>query len=386
MSDPIETWLATFAATSAKATLLLGLAAVAALLWRRRPASARHLVWSLAIGGALALLPLATMLPGWRVDVAEIGGPVAAEAATAAATVPDAVPWDAALLAVWLTGALLVLGRAALAQVRVHALARRARPVRDWRAEGLQRAGMARPVALVESAEIALPMTWGVLRPVIGLPLASSTWTRASLDAALAHELAHVQRFDALTQLVAQVACAVYWFHPLAWLAALRMRELREFACDDAVLAGGTRPSEYAEEVLAIVGAHGDQPRFGAAALGMARLSHLKARLFAVLNPGLDRAPLARQRALVMVGGVAALVLALAVIRPAVAEARQRRAVAVRVAQAEPKKDAPEPAPKPPTAEAAPKADEAPPEKTKAKAGKKHKGGTCTPKAKRSAR
>src|SRR5947209_16772288 len=50
-----------------KGTVLLALAAVAALLLRRDSAATRHLVWLLAIGALLAAPALSLLLPQWRV-------------------------------------------------------------------------------------------------------------------------------------------------------------------------------------------------------------------------------------------------------------------------------------------------------------------------------
>src|SRR6185436_15883755 len=98
-----------------------------------------------------------------------------------------------------------------------------------------------------------VPMTWGVIRPSILLPQAAAEWSAQRLDAVLQHELAHVQRFDALTQWLAHFACALYWFHPLVWYAAKQMRAERERACDDLVLHSGIQPSVYASDLLEIV-------------------------------------------------------------------------------------------------------------------------------------
>ena len=55
----------------------------------------------------------------------------------------------------------------------------------------------------------------------------------------LAHELAHVQRFDWPLQLEAEGVCAALWFNPIAWVVARRLRDEGERACDDVVLALG---------------------------------------------------------------------------------------------------------------------------------------------------
>jgi beta-lactamase regulating signal transducer with metallopeptidase domain len=86
-------------------------------------------------------------------------------------------------------------------------------------------------------------VTIGILRPVILLPADAVSWPVERRALVLAHELAHVGRFDTLTQLMAQVAVALFWFDPLLWLAARRMGVEREFACDDAGLREGSAPS-----------------------------------------------------------------------------------------------------------------------------------------------
>ena len=98
-----------------------------------------------------------------------------------------------------------------------------------------------------------MPMTWGIVRPVVMLPADAAQWPADRLRTVLLHELIHVRRCDLLAQALAQVACCLYWFHPLAWLALRQLRDERERACDDAVLLQGVPPHEYAAQLLDMV-------------------------------------------------------------------------------------------------------------------------------------
>src|SRR5688572_28823405 len=112
--------------------------------------------------------------------------------------------------------------------------------------------GVRRPVAVFVSAEVGAPMTWGARQPVLVVPIESEGWTDDLRSAVAAHELAHVERNDYALQLMALVACAVYWFHPLAWMTARRMRLAAEKASDDQVLSLGTTGEDYAAHLVGI--------------------------------------------------------------------------------------------------------------------------------------
>ena len=144
------------------------------------------------------------------------------------------------------------------------------------------------PVRLLRGRPKSMPMAWGLLRPAVVLPEDAEGWSVEQRRAVLTHELGHVKRHDCLTQALAQAACAVYWFHPLAWIAAWRLRVERERACDDLVLRAGASGPDYADHLLQL--ARGARARAGPAwALAMARPSQLEGRLLAILDPSLDR-------------------------------------------------------------------------------------------------
>jgi beta-lactamase regulating signal transducer with metallopeptidase domain len=108
-------------------------------------------------------------------------------------------------------------------------------------------------VLLVASPSVAVPVTWGLWRPVIMLPTAAAKWPVDRMEAVLIHELAHVRGGDSTTLLAARLACALCWFHPGTWWVAIRFAADAEAACDDRVLLSGVRPSKYAEWLSASI-------------------------------------------------------------------------------------------------------------------------------------
>ena len=116
--------------------------------------------------------------------------------------------------------------------------------------------GVSSRLRFLRSGRASMPVATGLFRPSVIMPADADTWSENRLRVVLLHELAHVRRRDCLTHVLAQAACAFYWFNPLAWLAVKRARAERERACDDLVLACGTRGSEYADLLLEMARVH----------------------------------------------------------------------------------------------------------------------------------
>jgi beta-lactamase regulating signal transducer with metallopeptidase domain len=225
------------------------------------------------------------------------------------------------LLALWAAGAAVVLVTLLTGVLRARALARSTTPVVDpeWLALADRvrcELSLHRAVDLRRAPDAIVPLTFGWRRPVVLLPADADRWCPSRRRHVLLHELAHVRRGDWLGQMVAQAACALWWWQPLAWLASRELRRQRELACDDAVLSAGSRASEYADHLLAIAASRCTRGVTGVATLAMARRSQLEGRLLAVLEAGRRRAAPGRRRALAASGAAAALVLALACVQP----------------------------------------------------------------------
>jgi beta-lactamase regulating signal transducer with metallopeptidase domain len=196
------------------------------------------------------------------------------------------IPW---LAAVWALGVVIALIPTVMAFARLATVSRRARPLHGGRwalliPSALRELDVRRRVRFLELDGPVMPMTWGVFRPVVLLPADDFDSTIEQRLDVLRHELAHVRRYDCLTQLVGQLACALHWFNPFAWLAARELRVERERACDDEVLGAGAKASDYADYLLRVARS---TRIVGAAALGglaMARPSQMAGRLLAVLD------------------------------------------------------------------------------------------------------
>lgn len=98
------------------------------------------------------------------------------------------------------------------------------------------------------------PVSFGVWKPSIILPLAVVEGPRSRLELVLAHELMHLKRRDPLLAWLQVASQVVWWFHPLVWWLNRKVCDERERACDEQVLrALGCPPAEYARCLLEVV-------------------------------------------------------------------------------------------------------------------------------------
>ncbi len=100
-------------------------------------------------------------------------------------------------------------------------------------------------VRLMESALVQIPTVVGWLRPIILLPASALTGLSAEqLEAIVAHELAHIKRFDYLVNILQTIVETLGFYHPAVWWVSHKIRAERENCCDDmAVSISGDRVS-----------------------------------------------------------------------------------------------------------------------------------------------
>lgn len=202
-------------------------AAVALLLAVLRGAPARWRYAACAAGLLLCLgLPLAQCL-----DLTPGDGDFVGE-------LPPLVEQMPALVTAWALGAALMLARLALGLAWVGRARKRSTPApAEWqmRLDALaRRLGLRRPVSLRLLPELPGPIALGLLKPCVLLPAALLSRLPVDLlEALLAHELAHVRRWDYLANLLQSAVEALLFFHPVVWWLSARMRAERELVADE---------------------------------------------------------------------------------------------------------------------------------------------------------
>ena len=331
-----------------KSLLIAGLSLGLLQLMRRRSAAERS--WVAHIGLiALVLLAFAPLvLPNWTVEApamfsqapapvttatvptGEVATPVASQVAAAPASAPArfSISPTAATMAVYAVPAAILLLITALALLRLVTLRARADVLVDghWLsalARAQRRMGFKHGTALLTSDELASPISWGLMRPVILLNTRAAE-ASGEAEAIIAHELAHVARMDWIKLLLARAATALFWFNPLVWMLAREAHQLREETADDAVLAADISDTDYAQLLVGVarhecpgllLGAHGVAPSKNSLARRVAR----------VLDGQSVRGPAARSFAMgVFVGAVlVAAPLAALTIAPSGTKSRQ---------------------------------------------------------------
>ena len=335
-----NSWLRFLLNATMKSLVIFAVAGILAFLLRSKSAALRGLAWNMAILGCLMVSVFFLTLTPYEIGVLPgkpvgfetnvsiednqlavtpvpmaprplpttaaslthtTAAPIQPEPATGESSAPHldrswttfvSLHWTDWLALVWAAVGLFLLARLVVGVGAVWHITARSDDF-SGSIQGL-RLGWKRQVRVKKSNAVTVPMVWGFFHPTILLPADASNWQEERLRAVLLHELAHIQRNDWESQLIAQVMCAVYWFNPLVWFTARRMRVEAERACDDHVLNAGYQSTNYAEHLLDIarnVKAVGSVSR---TAVAIARSSRIDERIRTILAENLNRRPLTK--------------------------------------------------------------------------------------------
>jgi beta-lactamase regulating signal transducer with metallopeptidase domain len=297
-----------------KGAMVLVLAHLVAWALTRSSAAVRRGAWACAACCVL-LVPVADLLlpsmvlpalPGTgeflstTTGAAAVSG-VAVDGSVAGTPTSPLARLISALAVVWAVGCAVLLGRHVHAVSRAHRLG-----------AGARATGPGVGVLLRTSPDIDMPLTVGLFRPSILVPVDFAAWPEAVQRSTLLHERAHVARRDCLFMTLGALARAFCWIDPLAWNAARRLRLEAEKAADDSVVADGVRPSDYASQLLQL--ARGPCLRAAPAGLPIADHSAVGERIRSILAPDLARRPARLRHAVPLVLATLGATLSLAII------------------------------------------------------------------------
>ncbi len=272
---------------------------------------------SLLPSAQIKVVPVEEHQPDVQAGLPLESAPVIATEAPQHSSVAMATPtqqplWLAAtIVQIWIVGCVVCLLRLVASIVYMLGLERRMVNVtqsplgqesRDYQKE----LGFGGRVRVLLAREGVMPMAWGLLIPRIVVPRNAELWPDSQRRAVLLHELGHIRRGDPLWQVVMETAKALYWFHPLVWLAGWRANFERERACDDLVLNRGISAADYARHLVDVV----SMPRLRSVAtvagVSMASTRKVESRVRCIMDHTSDRRPMTlRTVALVIAATIA---------------------------------------------------------------------------------
>lgn len=290
-----------------RSSILISFGALLPRLLRVKDPSIRLAACMAVVCGSLAIPLLSSAFPKWPLSIAPVAESSLQFAVPAPIAVYAGVPqesqqperarridWGAAAVAIYAVVAGWLLLRLAAGILGVRNLRRTSRVT------GLETDG----IEVRESEHVPSPLTVGIVRPAIVLPVDWPQWPRVKLDAVLAHEKSHVERKDPALQFLSAVHRALLWHSPLSWMLHRRIVRLAEEASDDAAVAVTRDRASYAEMLLDFM-QRGVRVNWHAAA--MARYGRPGERIDRILDSTIISAGMTRKAAVAIIALAAPL-------------------------------------------------------------------------------
>ncbi len=227
-------------------------------VFRVRSSAARHAMWTVVLIGMLLQVPLEMVAPPILLKTLPILPALtqprvmsarpsmsAARATSSASHAREPVTfsrtsWHTTVTRTYLAISLLLFLRLAFGCWGLQKIVRGSAPITSL------------GPSVFESRRVVVPGSVGGLRARILLPQAWRDWDAARLGAVLAHERAHIRRYDWLTHLASRLAICIFWLHPLAWWIDRELARLAEEACDDVAVSETKDKEEYAATLVDI--------------------------------------------------------------------------------------------------------------------------------------
>ncbi|NUQ78249.1 MAG: transglycosylase SLT domain-containing protein [Polyangiaceae bacterium] len=219
-----------------------------------------------------------------------------------------------ALALLWAAGVLFMAARLLVGWAGLRGLVAKSSPVPAALEETVARVARALEVRvavrIAASAEVLGPVVIGSLRPTILVPIALLSGAPLSvIEPLIAHELAHIRRFDFLVNVLQSITETLLFYHPAVWWVSRAVRREREYCCDDLAVKVTGDPIVYARALVEVEALRPRAVPLGMAASGGPLMNRIRRLVLFVDDPsrGAARALSARSLAAVMAVAGAAL-------------------------------------------------------------------------------
>jgi uncharacterized protein (TIGR03435 family) len=182
---------------------------------------------------------------------------------------------------IWVSGVVLLSARSAGGWLRAQQLKHFSSPASSELEAMMRRLKrmlrVSAPVRVCTSALTQVPTVIGWIRPYILLPLTALTSLNESqIEAILAHELAHIRRYDYALNLLQTAIETMLFYHPAVWWVGKQMRVERENCCDDIAVAVCGSAFAYAQALAELEGVRSEDHRLAIAATGGDLLARIR--------------------------------------------------------------------------------------------------------------
>lgn len=160
-------------------------------------------------------------------------------------------------LGIWTLGVLVLIGRLAGSLIYCFQL-RRSRIALPPHLERLasdikSKLNLTRDIVVASSQKVSQAVATGIIKPVVLIPVSwVSELPLSAIEAVLAHELAHVKRWDLWVNLLQRLTETVFFFHPLVWWLSRTISSEREICCDQLAIRATGKPMKYVETLAQI--------------------------------------------------------------------------------------------------------------------------------------
>lgn len=214
--------------------------------------------------GVLQYQPNTQVVPGQEIVASPLVDQSVVEAASARSINMSqgdhvgGIPWARAITMLYFLGVIVFSLRLLKGYIAGRRLRRAAKPMTESEFQQLavrlaDRIRLKTTPTIYWCESVVVPAVVGVLRPAVLLPTAvANGLTIEQLEHILLHEFTHLRRLDPIVNFLQNVLETLFFYHPLVWWISSQVRLYRELSCDDAVVACGVNPRQYADTLIDI--------------------------------------------------------------------------------------------------------------------------------------